>query len=276
MLDGSRTLSALVALMLAVAAIPAAADPPRRRGATARVARPPSVSAGYVNGGALIHGRHLNEGNGIRYLPGRTLHFGTEELVGLLERSGRRLYRRFGTPLSVGDLSARQGGPAARHRSHQSGRDADLVFFVRDQRGRPVELRDYAAFDGAGRALAGGYRFDTARNWALVEALLTDPLVRPEMIFISYPLRARLLQWARSHGASATVVARAQRTLLQPRHVHPHDNHFHVRIGCPAGDRGCQEGTRPHRPPRRRAVAAALRAPHPRAALRAPRAVRRR
>jgi len=214
---------------------------------------------GWANRGALEHGRALTEGDGIRFLPGRTLHFGTEELVGLLERVGAELRRRQGARVTVGDLSARHGGPVVRHRSHQSGRDADVCFFARwysaRGQGAPVDLDDYVSFDRNGRSLDGRYVFDTARNWALLDAILTDRRVRVERIFISAPLRQRLLAYGREHGADGSLVDRAALTLLQPRGVSPHDNHFHVRIDCPADDAQCRDGV--HRVPvvRRRPAA---------------------
>jgi penicillin-insensitive murein endopeptidase len=214
---------------------------------------------GWANRGALIHGRAIEEGDGVRFLPGRTLHWGTEELVGLIERVGAEMRRRHSSRVTVGDLSAEHGGPVGRHRSHQSGRDADICFLARTAttrgQGAPVDLNDYVSFDRNGRSLDGRYVFDTARNWALLDAILTDRRVQIERIFISAPLRQRLLAYGREHGADGALLERAALTLLQPRGVSPHDNHFHVRIDCPAGDAQCREGV--HRVPvvRRRPAA---------------------
>lgn len=238
------------------------ADPPPRvhRGRNHAPAAPrSSASLGWPNHGNLQSARHLEASASVRILPGRVLQWGTEELVGLLERTASRLKRQLQVPLTVGDLSAREGGAISRHRSHQSGRDADLAFFARTApaRGpsRPVAPTDYVVFDRNGLSLDRTLRFDTARNWALVHALLTDPRGRVERIFVSSPLRALLLQHARATHASPRVVALAASTLVQPARVSPHDNHFHLRIACPASDRQCRTGVwvRP-RPPRRRAA----------------------
>ncbi len=229
----------------------------RTSGRAARPRLPPSASLGWANSGTLVHGRHLTEGEGVRFMPGRVLHWGTEELVGLLERVGASMRRRFNARITVGDLSAEHGGLVARHRSHQSGRDADVGLFARHATARgagaPADLDDYVSFDANGRSLDGRYVFDTARNWALVEELLTDRRVTVERVFISAPLRARLLAHAREHGVEQSLIDRAALTLLQPRGVSPHDNHFHVRIGCPDGDAQCREGVRLRRVIRRRA-----------------------
>jgi penicillin-insensitive murein endopeptidase len=218
---------------------------------------------GYVNGGALANGVRLLEDSTIRYLPGRTHHHGTEELVGLLRRASQAVARQFaGSKLTVGDMSDHDGGPLGHHASHQSGRDVDLAFYVRDERGRPRQLDDYLSFNGRGVPIAGGpLRFDVARNWALVAALLSDPAVRVEHIFVSTPLRALLLEHARSIDAPSALVARAQLVMHQPVRALPHSNHFHVRIACPSGHAQCVDGVRPRPAPRRRARVASNRAP---------------
>lgn len=248
--------SSLVAALLACLFVTSGAlgdprRPARRHGrdATRRPAPPPTASLGWANGGSLLHGRRLTESTSIRFLPGRVLHYATDELLSLIERSATVLHRRFpGARLTVGDLSAQHGGPVGRHRSHQSGRDADIGFFARIATtrgtGAPTDLNDYISFGADGRSLDGRYVFDTARNWAFIQTILTDRVTRIERVFVSAPLRHRLLDYARAHGASGSLVNRAALTLMQPRRVSPHDNHFHIRITCPEGDDSCREGVR--------------------------------
>jgi penicillin-insensitive murein DD-endopeptidase len=243
------------------------ADPPPRVHRGRNPPRPrATTSVGWPNHGTLEAGRHLAASDSVRILPGRVLQWGTDELVGLIERSAARLKRMVRAPLTVGDLSARAGGRISRHRSHQSGRDADIAFFARSvpRRGpsRPVAPEDYVVFDRAGLSLDGTLRFDTARNWALVQTLLTDPRVRVERLFVATTLRALLLQHARATHVSPRIVALAANTLVQPARVSPHDNHFHLRIACPSGDRPCRTGVwLPPPPPRRRAPARGHAAP---------------
>lgn len=245
---------ALAALVLASAPALSGATPNRRGHGPRRP--PPSASMGWANGGRLVNPAHLEQDQFVRYLPGRSLHYATDELVGLLRRVGRAVNRRTGARLTVGDLSAHNGGPVGHHASHQSGRDADLCFFQADARGHSVASADYVTFDRNGRALVGPLRFDVARNWALVEALVNDPAVRVEHLFIAHWLRALLLDYGRAHGADAATLARAESLMHQPVNANPHANHFHVRIACPAGDEACLEGIRPA-PARRRRTARA-------------------
>ncbi len=235
-----------------LASIASATESAARHGSRHHRAPPPhaaSASLGYANSGRLQHAARLEEDEALRYVPGRPLHYGTDELISALHRAARVVYRRHHTRLSVGDLSAAGGGPVGHHASHQSGRDADLGFYV-TRNGEPALLSDYVSFRRDGTPFLGGpLRFDTARNWALIEALLTDPVVQVEHVFVSSGLRSLLIQYARGHGVDESLVERAASTLHQPPRGSPHTNHFHVRIACPSGDASCVEGV--HRPPRR-------------------------
>jgi penicillin-insensitive murein endopeptidase len=166
--------------------------------------------------------------------------WGIEELVEMLERGAARVERRFpGSVLLVGDLSGRSGGDLGGHRSHESGRDADVGFYFVDKRGRPAPVRRFRAVDWRGRAADDpSLRFDDARNWALVEAWMTDPRARVEHVFVAKPIRARLLAHARAKGVYLPVLHRASIAMKQPSRGLAHDDHFHVRIACPRSQRG--------------------------------------
>lgn len=173
----------------------------------------------------------------------RGLRFATAPLVDLLLEGALAVARRFpGSRLGVGNLSRKRGGRIRYSKSHQSGRDADIAFYMTDRRGRPVAPKDLLRFDRHGRG-RGGYRFDLARNWALVEALLTSARAQVQWLLISDPLRARLLDYARTTGASPELIKRAADALHQPRWALPHDDHLHVRIYCSKEDlaSGCKD-----------------------------------
>lgn len=81
-------------------------------------------------------------------------------------------------------------------------------------------------------------RFDVERNWTLVRALVTDPLVSVQWIFIDRDLRALLLRHARRRKVPEHIIARAATVL---RHARAHADHLHVRVFCSPSDRvhGC-------------------------------------
>src|SRR5690606_22799169 len=141
----------------------------------------------------------------------RGFQYGVDELVQAIERAAGRVRatdRR--ALLGVADLSKRRGGSSVWHRSHQSGRDVDVLFYTIDERGRPLPPpeHDMIRFDAKGepfldpRAKVGyteiGWekrRFDAKRNWQFVGALLTDPSIRVQWIFVSEALEARMLAY---------------------------------------------------------------------------------
>jgi penicillin-insensitive murein endopeptidase len=151
-------------------------------------------------------------------------------LVRLLVRAAESVGRRYpGSVLLVGDLSSREGGSLPGHLSHRSGHDADVAFYYSDAHGNQVRSARLLPVGASGAAPAG-LRFDEARNWALVEALLSDPTGNVKSIFVAAALKHRLLAYAGRVGIGAELLGRADAAMRQPAHGRPHDDHFHVRI----------------------------------------------
>jgi penicillin-insensitive murein endopeptidase len=226
--------------------------PPRESLDMQPAAWPNSVSCGAANRGALF-GAVLLPREGVGYVTpepwwSRGRRYGTGELVGLIMRAAATVEQHHpGSLLGVADLSVENGGVIAGHRSHQSGRDVDLVFYALDPAGSPFPPDQHMAYygrSGAGqyarapsfsREIAERY-FDLARNWALVRALLTDPESEVEHIFVSSRVRRWLLDYARQIGEPEDLVMRAARVLRRPKGVDGHNDHMHVRVRCSQDD----------------------------------------
>ena len=197
-----------------------------------------SRSLGYPWKGSLTRAVKLTASAHLRLVPeyvGTDHFYGTWQLVQLLARAAQYVgVRRPGGKLSVGELSAQQGGNLGGHASHESGRDVDLGFYMLDGAGRPYDAFAFANFDARGRGQAPnqGLRFDVTRNWELVSRLVTDGDARVQYIFVAQGLRDLLLQEAKRQNAPTVVRERAARVLVPPRERHPHGNHFHVRVYC--------------------------------------------
>jgi penicillin-insensitive murein endopeptidase len=243
--------SIIAAITVRSGALPDAVPAPRH----AMTARAPAMavaalrfgrSIGSPTAGRLLGGMHLEEAPYLRmvpvYAPG-DVRWGLEPLVAMIERAARSIRRQFPEAvLSVGHLSRSGGGDLDRHRSHESGRDADIGFFVRSGKGKQLFASHFVPFRGDGTAATwpGAY-FDDAKNWALVESLVGDAEGRVTHLFVASPLRARLLAYAERVGANGALRMRAAELMQQPRGTLPHDDHFHVRIGCPPRMAGCVE-----------------------------------
>jgi penicillin-insensitive murein endopeptidase len=242
--------AALTAILtLSTGALPGVAP---KRHTTARTASlGPSAlrfgrSLGSPTEGHLLGGTHLDEAPYLRVVPAYAtgdVRWGLEPLVTMIDRAARQVRRQFPDAVtSVGHLSREGGGEIDRHHSHESGRDADIGFFVRAGGGRQLLASHFVAFRGDGTAASWpGAFFDDAKNWLLVAALVTDPEAHVTHLFVAAPLRARLLAYAERMGVPASVRIRAAEVLQQPRGALPHDDHFHVRIGCPSHMSGCVE-----------------------------------
>jgi len=195
-----------------------------------------SLSIGYPNDGGQLRAKRLKPSRTIKIKPGsQERSYGHPALVLMLERSARDLQRGApGSVLVVGDISDENGGPLVGHHSHQSGRDADIVFYVLDENGKRTVLDRYVKFGADGKALDGsGLVFDDWRNWLLVQSWVRDQRAGLSHIFISRPLRQRLITYASKQPAFMKYVSEVSALLKQPEEAEPHDDHFHVRVSCP-------------------------------------------
>ncbi len=222
-----------------------------------------SVSVGSIARGALRRGARLPEkGPGYIVPPlweSRGARYATDELVRAIQNVAKRVAREYpGALLGVGDMSIKGGGDSELHRSHENGRDADLIYYAVDQSGKPVapasSMPRYSTADGKAReplppmhgVVFGPFSprwFDVRRNWALIRALLQEPQIEIQYLFIHERLKQRVLTYARAIGDDPDLIDRAQVLLRQPSDSVPHDDHLHVRIFCATSDRafGCSD-----------------------------------
>lgn len=215
-----------------------------RRRATASAEAEPSTrgstSIGRHNRGRLSGGHRLEDSTNLRLKrPDGPASHGTDELVALLEGGAAAVAAEFpGSRLTVGDLSHERGGRFGPHRSHRSGRDVDVGFYVTNESGEVLYLDRFVDFraDGTSRE-DPSYRFDDARNWAFVSALLGQDAAPVQYMFVARWLKARLLAHAANVGASPELIARADVVLYQPSRGGRHEDHFHVRVYCAHDDR---------------------------------------
>ena len=214
-------------------------DAERQRPASQSLGAP---AAGRLSGEACV-ALHPPQ---VAFLPGvaaRATCFGTDGLVGLLDEVADTLVRVTGGDLRLryGNLSARGGGPFRWSRSHQSGRDADVAFFLRDAQGRPVAALAMTPWPGADHRGPRGETWDVATTWSWLMLLLEHGRDNVQMVFVSEPLRAALLAHGASTEAGSERLAHAAWALRQPSDARPHDDHLHVRVACRRWERreGC-------------------------------------
>jgi penicillin-insensitive murein DD-endopeptidase len=213
-----------------------------------------STSIGSPTNGRLVGGVALPlEGPGFRHNDKRSrdARYGTVEVVRAIVRAADVVAREApGSELVVNDLGLVEGGRISHHGSHRAGRDADILFFVRDDQGnsRPAVGEaiepDGSGYDYKELAIADDdirVHFDAPRTWRLVRALLEDPEASVQRIFVVEHLRAKLLAEAERTHAPTSVVQRFADVSCQPGY--PHDDHLHVRWFCSNEDlgKGCED-----------------------------------
>lgn len=211
----------------AIQALPVQAPPPRCEGNKAG----PSRSVGQATEGTLENPCRIAP-SGPGYLSASPNAFATDESVAWIQWAAAQVAQQFpGSPLLViGSLSAERGGFLKPHKSHQSGRDADLGYFHSNSSG----ARRFQATDAG--------NLDAEKTWAFLEALLYTGDV--EFVFMDYEIQAALYNALLDNGWTETTLAPMFQYPAGPtvprgiiRHAKGHADHFHVRFRCPERDK---------------------------------------
>ena len=180
-----------------------------------------SISVGFADRGRLINAVHMShDAAWICQRP--ELAWGAQETIEALSTAFRAVHERFpaSAPARLGQIGARDGGYLRPHRSHQSGRDADISFFYKN---------DASPRPGAPRERL----MDPERNWALLRALIT--LTDVQVILVDRRIVSVLRKHALAAGEDRAWIDRVfgggKAALVQ--HAHRHRDHFHVRFFAP-------------------------------------------
>ena len=222
----------LLAATLTLPAVLAQANVAQRWSAVLHPAAGPARIIGSYTGGCIQGAVPLPpEGEGFQTMRrGRRRYFGHPTLVQYVQDIGRFVTRHGLGVLNIGDLGQARGGPTLYgHRSHQIGLDADIWFWLTPQPGQvtPPEretLQPLSMLTADRQTL--DTRLWTAQHPALLQAAARFDAV--ERIFV-HPL----IKQALCHTFAGAP------WLQKIRPWWGHDEHFHVRLRCPAGQSDC-------------------------------------
>jgi murein endopeptidase len=187
-----------------------------------------ALSVGHPHAGYLFNAVQLpKDPRWVRTVPEQA--WATEETVRDLTRCIARVHEQFpgSPPVMIGAISARHGGHLPPHKSHRTGRDADVYLF----RTGGKWFRAATAED-----------LDRPRTWALLRAFATEADV--DMILLDRRLQVLLEDYARSIGEDPEWLEdlfRGRGRYPNPlvKHVPGHVAHMHVRFASPiARERG--------------------------------------
>ncbi len=163
----------------------------------------------------------------------RDRRWGHPKLVALLERFSRDAAALgWGSGILVGDISQARGGPMLfGHASHQIGLDADIWFTPKPAQPLSPQQREDMPFT----SMLDKSKFLTvdSRRWSDTHARVVMQAAsypQVERVFVNPAIKKKLCEtW------------RGDRTNLgKVRPIYGHDEHFHIRIGCPEGAPGCK------------------------------------
>ncbi len=195
-------------------------------------------SVGFPHAGVITNAVALpKRGVGYALLRNNGRNWGNPRLVAAIEDAAKAVARARpgGAPLMIGDMSARWGGAASGHRSHRTGRDADLLIYIVTPEGHSIPSPGFPRFgpDGLAKLAKGKYaRIDLEREWQLVKALITSREANVQWLFFARWLEALVIEYARARGEDPELVWYAESVLLQPGDSAAHDDHLHLRIAC--------------------------------------------
>ena len=194
----------------------------------------PTQSIGQTNNGCIAGAANLPlEGEGYQVMHiERNRYYGHPLLVRAIEALGRKTQEQGFGVLQVGDLGQPRGGPMAfGHRSHQTGLDVDIWFNLdpgllatanplRSNLNAPSMLNN--AKNGLDRSAW------TPDQLSLLELAAKLPGV--DRIFVNPYIKQELCE--RATGKRAW--------LRKIRPWYSHDDHFHLRLACPADSPACE------------------------------------
>ena len=232
---------ALISVAFAVAlALPASAEPlakelfgAKRQGSEHRPAPFGSYAKGCV-AGAVQLAETGRTWQAMRL--SRNRNWGHPETIAFIERLSKKAARQPGwNGLYIGDMSQPRGGPMLTgHRSHQTGLDIDVwmrpATNLRLSRGVREELSSISM-----RRAKGAYVNDqwTRAHHEILKAAAKDPAVARIFVFPG----------AKVQMCNDEKGDRAWLNKIRPWWGHHY--HFHVRLACPKGARGCVDQAPP-------------------------------
>jgi penicillin-insensitive murein DD-endopeptidase len=228
------------ALAVSLLALPAAAGSPEPAkqifGHQAKPAPLAARSIGAYSRGCLAGGKMLTtSGSGWEVMRlSRNRYWGHPDLVRFIRKLADDVRKKDGWPgLMVGDMSQPMGGPMLTgHASHQIGLDVDL--WLTPAPAKPLTLDDREKMSAENMVNAD--KLTVSKLWGGGQVkLIHRAALSPQV--------ARIFVHPAIKKALCAAAGPERGWLAKVRPWYGHDHHFHVRLGCPGGQAGCEAQT---------------------------------
>lgn len=206
-----------------------------------------AVPSGFPNKGALESGENLYQvikahSDILRSVSPEEYQYGTTTMADTILSIGTSAKEFKRAPVWIGDISKKGGGKLASHLTHQRGLDADIAYLVHERkttghRANKFHDRFTEQFGLRGKLEAN---FDLESNYKLFERILNDPGAMK--IFVGCGIYDALEAYDKTKPQSIMNQIFAEKG---------HEDHFHLRLRCPAGLTDCSEEwwADPNKPP---------------------------
>ncbi len=163
--------------------------------------------------------------------PSRNRNWGHPRILAYIDQLAKDAKAYDGWPgLLVGDMSQPRGGPVPGHASHQMGLDADIWLLPAPERRYSLAEREKIS---AISVLTKDKKQINAKTWRPEHLKLLRRVVSYKSvnrIFVNPVIKKRLCRDA----------GKDRGWLRKVRPWRGHYAHFHVRLNCPNGNRGCK------------------------------------
>lgn len=165
----------------------------------------------------------------------RNRNWGHPELVNFLAGLSQAATKMGWNGLYIGDMSQARGGPMLTgHASHQLGLDADIWMLKPQSLSlSPAQRENISSVSVVSSNGLGMSGYWTQSHAALIQSAAMDP--RVDRIFLDAAIKDTMCKANGNRGS----------WLQKLRPTPNHDYHFHVRLNCPAGNRGCTNTASP-------------------------------
>jgi len=179
-----------------------------------------SISVGFTDSGRLINGEQM-PADPMWIVDTPSKCWGTHETVQDIETAVRAVRAQYpdAPQLNITQIGAKDGGWLLPHKSHQSGRDADIAFYYPTSQVIHVRAREHV--------------IDVKLTWALLKAFVTRTDV--QLILLDRHVQKVLYDYALAHGEDRawldSLFHAGYKSLV--KHARHHRTHMHVRFYNP-------------------------------------------